>query len=329
MHITSVLPHPALRPYIVRYLLATGDLPSTFEQCTGPAGGPAIVVLLEGTQWGASPGGVLDRFPPAYLCGQIDRALLTVLSRRVRVFAVHFTAIGAYVLLRLSVRELSNRVVDLGAVVGVGLHDWAGALQDAPDDSTLVATTDRALLAQLGTLRAKSWRDGVLETATAAVDLILARQGRIGVDDIARQLSTTPRTLLRHFTEVVGLPVRSYSKIVRFLAARAYLDRHPQVAWSDLAYRFNYADQSHLVRDFRHYYGEPPSVYRSRADEPRLITIVGRTDESGWPDWPTPSPTRFPRGVVRFVQDEAVPGTAYSRLAKTERVSAPSIPSHR
>jgi AraC-like DNA-binding protein len=74
----------------------------------------------------------------------------------------------------------------------------------------------------------------------------------------------------------VGLPVRTHKRIIRFLAARAHLDRQPDTSWRDVVSRFGYADQSHLIRDFQRYYGESPSVFRARRDEARLITLAAR-----------------------------------------------------
>lgn len=277
MRITTLFPHPALRPHIVRYLSAVADFPSPVEQFTGPAGGPAIIVLMGGTQTAAVPGGVLEPTPPAYFCGHLDRALSTVLSGSgFRFFAVHFTATGAYTLLRRSVRELTNQGVDIGAVAGPDLRAWAASLAEAPDDTARAASTDRVLLARLFAWSLRPHASRVLETATAACGQITHADGRIGVEALAKQLYTTPRTLLRHFEEAVGLSVRSHARITRFLAVRAYLDHHPNVSWSEIAFRFGYADQSHLVRDFRRYYGEPPSVFRARQHEARLITLVNR-----------------------------------------------------
>ena len=282
MHVTTLLPHPALRPHVVRYISIVADLPVPFEQRVGPGGGggPALVVVMGGVQRVAVPGGVLDRVPSAYLAGHLDRALPTMLAGSIRVFIVHLTATGAYTLLGLSVRELTNGAADIEAFAGLDLRGWAAALAELPDDAARTASTDRVLLARLFRTSPKPHTTRVLETATAAAGLIAQAGGRTGVAALASRLNTTPRTLLRHFEEVVGLPVRAHARIVRFLSTRAYLDRHPDAPWGDVVFRFGYADQSHLVRDFQRYYGEPPSAFRAQQHEARLITLVGRDPDT-------------------------------------------------
>jgi AraC-like DNA-binding protein len=279
MRIEFLRPHPALRPYVVRYLALATDTVAAIDQHIGPAGGPALVVITRGTQMGAATRDALEKTPPAYLCGHLDRALLTVFAERCRSFIVHFTATGAYPLLGLSVRDLTNQVVEIAAVGGTDLQSWAAALAEAPNDAARAVATDRVLLARHNKLTLRPGSARVLETATAAASLIAQFDGRVRVGALARQLDLTPRTLLRHFEEAVGLPVQSQARIVRFLATRAHIDRHVDASWSEIAYRFGYVDQSHLVRDFRRYYGEPPSVFRARQHEARLITLVARLPE--------------------------------------------------
>ncbi len=276
MRATSLLPQPALRPHVVRYLSVDAEFSALTEQRVSPCRGPVLVVLLEGTQQAGVLGGTLDRMPPAYLIGHLDRAALNVLVGPLRSFMVQFTATGVYRLLGFPVRELTNQSADLEAVAGLELRSWARALADLPTHAARAAATDAVLLAQLSRASLSSHASRVLATATAACEHIEHARGCIKVEDLARQLDMTPRTLLRHFEEAVGLPVRSRARVVRFLAARAHIDAHPASAWSDVAYRFGFADQSHLIRDFHRYCGEAPSVFRARLQEERLLTVVGR-----------------------------------------------------
>lgn len=288
MQMTTLRPHPALQPHVVRYLSATADYSIPSVQMTGPAGGPALIVLMEGAQQVVARGGVLQPTPTAYFAGHLDRALPALLAGRIRVFMVHLTATGAFTLLRQSIGDLTNDAVELALLPGADLQDWADALADAPDDAARAAATDQLLLARASTWLLRPHACRALRTASAACELLDRSRGQIPVESLARQLHTTSRTLRRHFEEVVGLPVRTHRQIIRFLAVRAHLDRHPDTSWRDVVSRFGYADQSHLIRDFQRYYGESPSVFRARRDEARLITLTARgaDDARGEPSVP-------------------------------------------
>lgn len=275
MRTTTIQPHPALRPYINRYLTLDVDLPAPMEQCVGPSGGPVLVVLLEGAQEAGVLGGVLGPMPRAYLLGQLDRAALNRLHGRVRAFMVQFTTVGAYALFGLSVRTLTNQAIELGALSLPELTSAADALTDASDDAERAAAVDRTLLARLSSTSATACGpDRTLDTVKAALQLIADARGQLPVSVLSQKLAVTPRTLLRHFDEAVGLPVRSYSRLVRFQSARRESVLRPTAAWSELAFRFNYVDQSHLIRDFHRYCGESPSAFRARQHQPRLMSLM-------------------------------------------------------
>jgi AraC-like DNA-binding protein len=286
MRVTFLLPHPALRPHVARYIALDAHCPYPLEQRVAPSGGPVLVVLLEGRQQAGCLHGPLAPMPPAYLLGHLDRAALNVLAGRIRSFMIQFTPTGVYSLLGLSVRELTDKCAGLGAVAGPDLREWAATLAEAPDDAARAVAADGVLLRRLLATPRRAPGRRALATATVACGLIAEAEGCIRVEALAAQLYTTPRTLLRHFEEAVGIPVRSATRISRFLATRRYLERHPGAPWSEVVFRFGYSDQSHLIRDFQRYCGEPPSVFRARQNEARLLTLVGR--EAG------PEPGSYP-----------------------------------
>ncbi len=126
MRLTTLLPHPALRPYVLRYIALEADIPSPLEQY-GPPDGPVLIALLEGTPQAGVLGGTLAPVPPAFLMGRLDRAALNLIVGRLRAFMVQFTATGVYRLLGLSVRDLTNQCADLGAVAGPDQEPFTSA----------------------------------------------------------------------------------------------------------------------------------------------------------------------------------------------------------
>ncbi|MEO3428289.1 helix-turn-helix domain-containing protein [Pelagibius sp. CAU 1746] len=73
----------------------------------------------------------------------------------------------------------------------------------------------------------------------------------------------------RHFTatfrEAVGLAPKSYCRLLRFGEALDRLHRERDIGWAALAAAAGYADQSHMVREFRGFAGLTPGDYRRRA----------------------------------------------------------------
>ena len=66
---------------------------------------------------------------------------------------------------------------------------------------------------------------------------------------------------VRQFTRVVGFGPRVLAAIVRTRRLLADLDVYADVPWGELAVRYGWYDQSHLIRDFKRHTGVTPSAY--------------------------------------------------------------------
>jgi len=121
-------------------------------------------------------------------------------------------------------------------------HLVAAALEhEAP---LSLPVTDNTIVAE-----AMRWTKENLATAT--------------VDDVARVVAVSPRTLRRLFHESVGLSWRTYVLHARMLRAMAMLaDREQSVQATALAVGFD--SLSSFSRAFAQFCGESPSTYRNR-----------------------------------------------------------------
>lgn len=90
---------------------------------------------------------------------------------------------------------------------------------------------------------------GQLGGTAAATRRIRETAGRMPVAAIAGELGLCERALRRRMRADLGLTPKAYGRLVRLLACVEASDRSVRPAWADLAARFGYADQAHLVRD--------------------------------------------------------------------------------
>lgn len=102
--------------------------------------------------------------------------------------------------------------------------------------------------------------------ALAAIGrLILAAQS---VGEMSRATAMSPRTLQRWFASNVGLPPRTYLRLLRFHKAFELVPVQPSLA--DHAAASGFADQAHMARDFRALAGVPARQARRAARGPFL-----------------------------------------------------------
>jgi AraC-like DNA-binding protein len=96
--------------------------------------------------------------------------------------------------------------------------------------------------------------------AVAAARAIAAAGGDVVIKELAASLGLSPRQLRRRFIHQVGLTPKEYARARR--ARRAFVEalRELKSRWSDLSSAAGYADQAHLVREFRSIFGMPPQA---------------------------------------------------------------------
>lgn len=84
------------------------------------------------------------------------------------------------------------------------------------------------------------------------------------VDDVARAVSVSERTLRRHFSEELGLSWRTYLFNARMLRAMALLAA-PSQSVQDTASAVGFDSLSAFTRAFTQFCGDTPTAYRRRA----------------------------------------------------------------
>jgi AraC-like DNA-binding protein len=206
--------------------------------------------------------------------GTVDRAGRVMKPAGARVYGVH--------------RRLDERrLVGDGWTVAAKTSGGLGALTDRPahtltdaevpmDDalgvSGVAATVERAgdEPARVAALRA------VLEGVVArrpAPALALAREvtavaalaehdrSVVRVEQLAAHAGVGVRTLQRMFSQALGVSPAWVIRRWRIVEAADRAAGGDDVVWAELAADLGYADQAHLVRDFRSHLGTTPAAY--------------------------------------------------------------------
>ncbi len=92
------------------------------------------------------------------------------------------------------------------------------------------------------------------------------------VSEMANACNISVRQIERDFKSLSGFSPRLFSKLTRF---RSLMESLPSKTYSmaDLAYEFNYYDQSHFINEFKRFMGLSPTQYikdRLRVDNERM-----------------------------------------------------------
>jgi AraC-like DNA-binding protein len=184
------------------------------------------------------------------------------------VVGIRFRTAAAASVVRMPLADLTDRVESLSDVSTTLATELLTVARAHGTPSSRVA----ALSAVLGTRVARA-PDPLATMATNA----LATFPSPRIESLARALGSTPRTLERRVTIATGLPPATLRRVIRFRRTFRMLESTPRGTWAEVATKSGYADQAHLIRDFRQFAGAPPSEFFGA--EPELARAIMGADE--------------------------------------------------
>lgn len=179
-------------------------------------------------------------------------------SERADMLGVYFRAGQAGKFLRTPGAALADRIVpleDLRCALGARL---ALELAEA-DELARIDILERALLCQLSHAQRR----------TATVDVVgltrwvAAERGRLSVQRMSDAAGVSRQALARTFRDAVGVTPKVYCMLTRFQAGLAYAGCGGGVDWARAAADLGYADQSHLIAEFRRFSSLTPQSLAS------------------------------------------------------------------
>lgn len=191
-----------------------------------------------------------------FLSGLHDSYAITETAGAQRGVQIDFSPVGAHLLFRVPMHELTHRVVRLEDLVGRSGALLREALAYAPTAEDKFAVLDAFLLERLDDALSP------VPTITRALGRLRATAGAIPVSALAEEVGCSRRYLAAGFREHVGVSPKLLARILRFQRALRLLER--PLSWSEIALACGYYDQAHLIRDFKQFAGSTPGEFAQR-----------------------------------------------------------------
>jgi AraC-like DNA-binding protein len=167
---------------------------------------------------------------------------------------IDFTPLGAHRFFGLPMTELTDRMAGLDDVLGQAGMGLREQLADEPDWQGRFDLIETFVSARLAAAPAPA---GEVQWA---FDRIAATSGRARISSLAKEIGWSRKHLGRRFAAAVGLGPKSVARIIRFNRALALSRVGGNGGWAGIAADCGYADQAHLVREFREFSGTSPSA---------------------------------------------------------------------
>ena len=161
---------------------------------------------------------------------------------------VYFHPARALPFTRLPLSELTNRIRSLDELWGPAGADLPEEL-DAMSEAARIDRLESELIQRLGRRREPGTRIDVPGLAARARQ----SRGRVSVERLADAAGVSRQHLTRVFHELVGVSPKMYCRLARFHSALGFAAAGPRAGWAGLATALGYADQSHMIAEFREF----------------------------------------------------------------------------
>jgi AraC-like DNA-binding protein len=256
MPLVTRAPHPALARHVRGYYGFTEETGGPMRRREGP-GSSVVVILSFEHEWrigdAKAPARPFERHT-SFIGGLRHSAVLTEHAGRSEAIQVNLTPQAAHALVRAPMHELSDRTVELEAVLGADAVRLVDRLAETGGWSPRFELLEAALAARLANVRPSpdvewAWRR------------LVASEGRVRVGALCAELGWSRRRLAQRFREEIGLPAKSVARLLRLEHALELLERDGSTGSARLAAECGYYDQSHLINDFRDITGVTPGGY--------------------------------------------------------------------
>jgi AraC-like DNA-binding protein len=256
-------PHPALARCVLRYLGYREHSGTPVRRRQAPVGSCTLILGLGPPLRLHGPAG--PSVPTSFLAGLQDGPVLTEFTGSQHGLQVDLSPLGVFALLGRPMPELTNAAPQLTELEVPELAALPSRLAGVPDWPRRFALLDDVLLRRLDTSAVRP--DPEVDRAWRR---LVRTDGRVGVQQLADETGWSRRHLLTRFRGQVGMAPKATARVLRFQRASRLLvpvagfdgtshPPHPSIA--DVAATCGYADQAHLVREFRALAGCTPSEY--------------------------------------------------------------------
>jgi AraC-like DNA-binding protein len=167
-------------------------------------------------------------------------------------FAIFFQPDGVYRLFSIPMSELIDQAFEGHAVLGAFISQVYQRMGECESFEERVSLLNELLLRRAHT---SPGFDGI----SAAANRILLGGGRVAITAAADRSSLSVRQFERRFMERVGMRPKLFARISRFEATLDGKARFAARSWTEVAHKFGYYDQMHMVHDFGEFTGETPT----------------------------------------------------------------------
>lgn len=193
--------------------------------------------------------------PKCFLIGQLTKPYIVEPLGVTGSFIVRFQPNGFVPFATMPIKDMENTAVPLDKLFGEKGKEIGEKILNANATSERIEIIEDFLLNQLAD------KKNIDKVVKSTIETILNVNGQFSVNEFSKNSNINRRQLARKFSSTIGLSPKQLSKTIRIQATLKSLLTEEITSLTDLAYKHEYFDQAHFIKDFKEFTGLTPKEF--------------------------------------------------------------------
>ncbi len=193
-------------------------------------------------------------FSEVWVSGNHKRYISISAPQNSEMFVIQFKPHGAYPFFHFPVADLNEKIISIQGALGDELIQLREALLLSPTSEDKFALAEQWLHRRYLPKYAPSAELLKMVASLQSRSLDIYQQ-------IVEQYAYSQKHLIDQFKKYIGLTPKYYHRILRFNEILQQINKQEQVSWTQIAYQCGFSDQSHFIKEFKHFSGFNPMEF--------------------------------------------------------------------
>ncbi|MEO9964999.1 MAG: AraC family transcriptional regulator [Reichenbachiella sp.] len=209
-----------------------------------------------------------ESFTKVWISGMHRNYISISSHQKSEMFVIQFKPFGAYPFFHFPLEELTGKVVPAETVLGNEILALRESLYNTDENSDKFQLAEKWLLDRFDEQKRPS--KDLLDVASKLQEVSAA-----GINDAMTSYPNTQKHLIDQCKKYLGLTPKYFHRIIRFNEMLVLLKEQKKIQWSQVAYQCGYSDQSHFIKEFKHFSGFNPQEFieEHHKDEPNFFPL--------------------------------------------------------
>lgn len=194
--------------------------------------------------------------PRAMVLGQTIEPFYIEPTGYVNTFAIRFYPYGFANFVTIPIKNLANKETSIELLFGKKTaKKLEQSIIEATDTKQRIEIIEKFLLEKLSD---KITIDKIVKTT---VDTLFLTKGSTSINNILKEKLPKRRQLERKFQKLIGISPKQLGKVIRLQTALNILLNKQSESLTEIAYKSDYYDQAHFIKDFKEFTGTTPNKF--------------------------------------------------------------------